>query len=497
MLEIPYLKMVEFLKLKKQNSGEIMVEYFKRTLNNSTIFNYLKNPDFFQSIWVNSLLFRILNISINYPIKLLRNIYIKWNDVFSNSLFIKIMGTLSDNFHFILGLFLIINMIIPDHRWYNKYGVILTLLIFIMFIVKSILKRDINIDLSSIDYMLIIFFLSIFMSAITSLFPRDSLNYLIYYFITFLTIIVIVSSINSSKELDILIKLIVFGTFLTAIYGIYQWKVVGIEVNPSLTDLTINQGMGGRVYSTMGNPNVYGELLVLTLPFICPIILNEKSLLKKIFWIIISLPILLIMIKTGSRSAWVAFAIAIFIFVFLWNKRYTPYLILLGIIALPFLPSSIYKRIMTIFNPNDTSLKYRKQILGPAFAMLRDYWLTGVGLGSRVVNIIYQRYKSFGLTTVAHTHNLYVQLWLEAGIAGLISLIVLMFRIVRNTFITIKNKSNTDLNNILIASLSGILGLCVMGFADHIWFYNRLLFMFWINIAIILTSLKLSNLKEN
>lgn len=473
-----------------------MVEYFKRTVKNSTFINYLKGPDILQNLWVNSLIFKLLNIIVNFPIQLFRNIYIKWNNAFSNSLFIKILAYLSGKFHYLLGLLLIINMIIPDHKWYNKYGVILTLLIFIMFLFKTIIRKDINIDLSSIDYVLIIFFLATFISGITSLFSRESLNYLIYYFITFLTVIVIVSSINSYKELDVFVKLIVIGTFLTALYGVYQWKIVGIEVNPSLTDLTINQGMGGRVYSTMGNPNVYGELLVLTLPFFCPIVLNEKSFFKKIFWIIISLPILLILIKTGSRSAWGAFAIAIFIFVFLWNKRYTPYLILLGVLALPFLPSSIYKRIMTIFNPNDTSVEYRRRILGPAFAMLRDYWLTGVGLGSRVVNIIYQRYKSFGLTTVAHTHNLYIQLWLEAGLAAILSFIILIFRLIRNTFVSIKNKNNPNLNNILIASLSGILGLCVMGFADYIWFYNRLLYMFWINISIILTSLKLIKLKE-
>lgn len=474
-----------------------MIEHFKRTINNSKFISYLKGPDIFQNLWTNSFIFKILDILSNYPIKFLRKIYYKWNNFISNSLIVKLLDYLGEKFHYILGLFLIINIIIPDHRWYNKYGVILTMLIFIMFLFKTIMKKDINIDLASIDYMIIIFFIAIFISAISSLFPRDSLNYLIYYFITFISVVVIVSSINSYEELNVFMKFIILGVFLTAIYGIYQWKVVGIEVNPSLTDLTINQGMGGRVYSTMGNPNVYGELLVLTLPFFGPIIINEKSTIKKILWGILSLPILLILLKTGSRSAWGAFAIAVFIFVLLWNKRYIPYLILLGIVALPFLPASIYKRILTIFNPNDTSLKYRKQILGPAFAMLRDYWLTGVGLGSRVVNIIYQRYKSFGLTTVAHTHNLYVQLWLEAGIAAITSFVLTIFRLIRNTFVTIKDKKYPSINNILIASLSGILGLCVMGFADHIWFYNRLLFMFWINISIILTSLKLSKMENN
>ncbi|MBC8586929.1 O-antigen ligase family protein [Tissierellaceae bacterium BX21] len=473
-----------------------MVEHFKQMINNSKFISYLKGPDIFQNLWVNSFVFRILNTIVNLPIKFLRKIYYKWNNIFSSSFFLRILDYLCENFHHILGLFLIINMIIPDHRWYNKYGVILTLLIFIMFLFKATIKKDINIDLSQIDYMAVIFFLTIFISAISSLFPKDSLNYLIYYFITFLSVIIIVCSINSYEELDALVKFMMLGVFLTAIYGIYQWKVVGIEVNPSLTDLTINQGVGGRVYSTMGNPNVYGELLVLTLPFFGSIILNENSFFKKIFWIILSLPILLVLLKTSSRSAWIAFAIAVFIFIFLWNKKYTPYLILLGVVALPFLPSSIYKRILTVFNPNDTSLKYRKQILGPAFAMLRDYWLTGVGLGSRIVNIIYQRYKSFGLTTVAHTHNLYVQLWLEAGICAIVSFMLTIFRLIRNTFVAIKEKNNPSINNILIASLSGILGLCVMGFADHIWFYNRLLFMFWINISIILASLKLSKMEN-
>ena len=261
-----------------------MVEHFKQMINNSKFISYLKGPDIFQNLWVNSFVFRILNTIVNLPIKFLRKIYYKWNNIFSSSFFLRILDYLCENFHHILGLFLIINMIIPDHRWYNKYGVILTLLIFIMFLFKATIKKDINIDLSQIDYMAVIFFLTIFISAISSLFPKDSLNYLIYYFITFLSVIIIVCSINSYEELDALVKFMMLGVFLTAIYGIYQWKVVGIEVNPSLTDLTINQGVGGRVYSTMGNPNVYGELLVLTLPFFGSIILNENSFFKKIFW---------------------------------------------------------------------------------------------------------------------------------------------------------------------------------------------------------------------
>lgn len=473
-----------------------MKKFLESATNNSRIISYLKGPDYLNQLWIKSFLYKMLDIGFNAPISGLKKLHQRWSNIHSNSLIFKLVGILSEKFHILIGLFLILTMIIPDNRWYNIYGVILTLVLFMMFLIKTVIIPKDRIDFSSLDPVLIIFFISIFMAGMASLFPMDSLNNLIYYLITFMTIIIITSSIDSYDDLYSVIKLILIGTLLTALYGVYQWKIVGIQVNPSLTDLTINQGMGGRVYSTMGNPNVYGELLVLTLPFFGTVIINEKTFLKKLIWAVILMPVVVILLKTGSRSAWVAFAVSVFIFVFFWKRKLVPFLILLGILALPFLPSSIYQRILTIFNPNDTSLKYRKQILGPAYAMLRDYWITGVGLGNRVFSIIYQRYKSFGLTTVAHTHNLYVQIWLEAGIVTVSSLVLLVLRLVKRTFIVVKEKKNLKLNNILIASLSSILGLCVMGLADHIWFYNRILFMFWVNIAVILTSLKLIK-KEN
>ncbi len=469
----------------------MMKKTLEAVFNNSRIISSFKGPDHLNELWTKSFIYRILDAFINTPINWLSKGYFKYESTFKSSFLMKLLKLITNNLNIILGLFLIVNIIIPDHKWYNAYGVILSLMLFVLFIFKVIMSNGDKVDLKDIDFSLIIFFISIFIAAVTSLFPRDSINYLAYYFITFLTIIVIVSSINSYDDLYKMIKLLLIGVFLTALYGAYQWLVVGIQVNPSLTDLTINQGMGGRVYSTMGNPNVYGELLVLTIPFFGTIIFNEKSLIKKAFWLILLMPIMVILLKTGSRSAWVAFAVAMFIFVFFWNRKLVPFLILLGVLAIPFLPNAIFKRIMTIFNSNDTSLKYRQMILGPAFAMLKDYWLTGVGLGNRVFATIYQRYKSFGLTTVAHTHNLYVQLWLEAGLAAVTSLIVLVFRLLREVFRAVRKKKNPKINNILIASLSGVLGLCVMGLADHIWFYNRILFMFWINIAIVLASLKL------
>lgn len=475
----------------KLKVGIIMKNFFHNTISSSRILSYIKGADNVQSLWANSIFSVALDWVFNGPCRLLKLLYKRFQPAFEGSALIRVFRFLADRIHILIGLCLIITMIIPHHRWHNEYGVYMAILLFMVFVLKTMITQKTSFDMASLDYSAVLFFLSIMMAGLTSLFFRDSLNYLIYYFITFLTMIVIISAIHTYDHLNMLIKLISIGTFLTALYGIYQWKIVGIQVDPAYTDLTISQDLGGRVFSTMGNPNIYGELLVLTIPFFFALVLNEKPIYKKLFWAAILMPVILMLFKTGSRASWVALGISAFVFLFFWNKKLIPVFLILGMLALPFLPAPIYNRIQTIFNPNDRSALYRKQILGSTISMLRDYWSTGVGLGTRVWNVIFNRYKTFGLTNVAHTHNLFLQIWSEAGIIAILTFILMGFRMTRNTYAAVRKKENPALNNILAASLSSIAGLAAMGMADHVWFYNRILFMFWVVAAILFTSLKL------
>jgi len=491
--------------LMKKNYEKSMISYaigklWEKTrlyCNHSKICAYLSKSNYLDRLWANSFICHNLSKYINMPGKFFRKVYLKNEKIFSHSYGFKLIKHLLERFELIIGFALVIIMIIPDHRWYNAYGVFITILLALSFFIKTIIEPSTTIDTENLDFTFILFFVSIIMAAATSLFPKDSVNYFIQYMTAFIAVIIIVSSMKNVDNLNTVIEFAVFAVFLTSLYGIWQWKVVGIQVNPSLTDVTLNQGMTGRVYSTMGNPNVYGELLVLIMPFFGAIIFNTKSIINKIIYSLMSVPVLVILLKTGSRSAWVAFAFAVFVFVFFKNKKLLPFLIIAGILAIPLLPSSIYRRILTLFNPNDTSLKYRKQILEPVMPMLKDFWFGGVGLGNKVFNIIYKRYKPFTLKTVAHTHNLYIQIWLEAGIAAIISIVWFIFRILRKSIISIMSKKDNNINNILIAAVSGLSGLLIMGFADHIWFYNRILFMFWVIVAIIISSIKILNMENS
>ncbi|TFZ40378.1 hypothetical protein E4100_04730 [Soehngenia longivitae] len=468
-----------------------MKRTFKNQLQNSRFINFLTTDTSKNKNWNDSISLNILIYIVSLPSIIINLMYSKFHNLFDSSYFIKFFKFIGSNLHYCIGLSIIFISIIPDHIWSNLYGVVLIMLITILYYLNKGLSENPKLELKKLDYSLVIFFATLFIAGLTSVFLRESLNQLIFYIATFVFITIIILEVDSEKKLYDLIKFIVLSAVLTSIYGLYQWQIVGIAVNPSLTDLTINQNLGARVFSSFGNPNVYGEFLVLSIPFFFPLIFKANNMMQKVILTISSLPVLLMLFKTGSRSAWVAFAVCIFIFVFLWNKKYIPVLIILGLLAIPFLPSSIYNRLMTIFNPNDTSLKYRQMIMGPALVMLRDYWITGVGLGSKTVALIYQRYKSFGLTTVAHTHNLFIQLWLEAGILSILSFIMFMFRLAKNSYVKVSKFSNSKQSLIISAALASTLGILVMGLADYVWFYNRIFLMFWINISIVLSALNL------
>jgi len=56
-------------------------------------------------------------------------------------------------------------------------------------------------------------------------------------------------------------------------------------------------------------------------------------------YFIMALPPLLALFNTGSRSSWIGFAVSVIVITFLLNKRLLPFIILGGVMMIPFLPS--------------------------------------------------------------------------------------------------------------------------------------------------------------
>ena len=197
------------------------------------------------------------------------------------------------------------------------------------------------------------------------------------------------------------------------------------------------------------------------------------------------------LLMTYSRSGWVSFALAAVVFIALWDKRYLPLVIVAAFAALPILPDSIFNRILTIGNTADSSNRYRLYIWSSVLQMLREYGLTGIGLGPGNFIPLYANYSSMEASVAYHSHMLYLEVWLETGLIGILSFLGMYLGIIRRGLRCLRH-ADPMVKNVLIACVSSLVGVSFVGAAEYIWFYPRVLFAFFILIGITLAAVKLA-----
>jgi O-antigen ligase len=204
-----------------------------------------------------------------------------------------------------------------------------------------------------------------------------------------------------------------------------------------------------------------------------------------------AIPPVIALFLTGTRAAWLALVVSVFLIIFFKNRKLIPIFILLGIACFPLLPDQITKRIMTLTKlGNDSSSQYRIKIYKSVIPIIKDYWYSGLGLGNEVFANIYKKYYRFtGSGTIAHSHNLFLQIWLEMGIMGVLSFLWFIIRMFKKSIKAIFGEADKAVKNVLVAGVASIAGALLMGMTDYVWFYPRGMFIFWAVIGIILAAL--------
>lgn len=180
-----------------------------------------------------------------------------------------------------------------------------------------------------------------------------------------------------------------------------------------------NQGiprLHGSTPSYM-HPNSYSGVAVSALPFIV-FIFPLVSKKWKVALIILAILMLNIVLRTGSRTGYVALFVGL-----LWLCLYSRHrlraltvVIVSGLLLTPFIPDDYIGRAASIFEPTevgeDTSVGKRKEILVDAWEVFKRRPF-GVGVGAFPV----VREQWFG--RVQDTHNLYLEVATNAGVQGL------------------------------------------------------------------------------
>lgn len=467
-------------------------------ITNSAIFGFFLRPGNISKWWENSLGFKIINTILTVPSNMLKKLYRNNEAVFSESLFFRLFSILLHRFEITIAIVLVITLIVPHQMWSNIYSTIFAAMLLVLLFICTIVKKNSYFNFKALDFSLIIFMLVVALSWFTSIDRSLSLRFLLINMTCFMFVFIIVSSINNEKSLGNFLELVLVGVTAISVYGLWQYVTGSVPFDPSLTNVTQNEGMPGRVFATMANPNNFAEILVMMLPFYAAVVFNAKTFVKKSVFTVLALPVLVVLFCTGSRSGWIAFGVFMLVYTFLKNKRLLPLMLVLGIMAMPFLPQHIYRRIQTLFRlSSDSSAQYRVKIIKTALPMLKEFSITGVGLGTDVFMNVVDNYKQYVTKVPVHTHILYMQIWVEMGIIGILSFVWFLFRTVKSAVANVLEKTNIYFDNVLIAGVASLLGILSMAAVEYIWYYPRVMLFFWVDIAIILSVLSIIRIRRN
>lgn len=443
--------------------------------DSSVFYNILcKIASFFTSFFVNTAL------AISHAAK--NSFIAKAYTLLSNGSF------LFDSKNF-FALCIMVIFLVPHELWNNMYALIIALFLCIVYVFCLARGKRLGQNAASIPFQLILFLFSLMAAVVISNDTSDSIRIFVFFITSYLLCLVSYGSIEDKNGLESFARIIYYTLLIASAYGFLQ-RLMGVEADASFTDLTLNKDMPGRVYGTMGNPNNYAEYLMVFLPYAFAYAMTRKDADRKMFCLAGLILPLGAMLTTYSRSSWIALAAACVLYVFVFNYRLIPVFAAAVICAVPFIPQSIYNRILTIGNTNDSSSSYRITIWTGVLDMLKEYWFTGVGLGPAAFTRVFQNY-AIGDTVVArHSHMQFLEMMVEGGILSFVSYIWLLVSIIKRCCHKAVSALDPSTKYFAAASASSVAGIALIGMFEYCWFYPRVMFAFFISIGLCLAVLR-------
>ena len=114
--------------------------------------------------------------------------------------------------------------------------------------------------------------------------------------------------------------------------------------------------------------------------------------------------------------------------------------------------------------------------------MLREHPF-GIGLGYENFSARYRPYAVSGTETVIHTHQIFLQIFCELGVIG-----VLLFLFFLGWLLSrlLKKSSQIEKNHEMQRFGGGgaLFGVLIMGMFDNVWYHYGVFCLFWIMAAL-------------
>jgi len=222
---------------------------------------------------------------------------------------------------------------------------------------------------------------------------------------------------------------------IVAFYGIFQYK--GVEIFSRMP-----KNPGGRIWSTLGNPNYLGAFLIMVFPLGLGTLLLTKSRLCRLVLTGVLGSFFICLLVTLSRAAWLGFAGSLLLFALVLRKSISKrllrssgliliFLLLMVALIFSFMEKGrtqeglkVFSRIKSIVNLADPGVVARVSSWESSLKMIQNRPLLGTGLDTYYLAFPSHRQLSYlhssgkGITA-GYAHNEFLQVATTTGLLGL------------------------------------------------------------------------------
>lgn len=305
---------------------------------------------------------------------------------------------------------------------------------------------------------------------------KATLMTLVFTFFAF----AVIDAYRDLREIKRLISLMVAAGAIVAAYGIWQ-VLIGIQGSAKWIDERLFSNISTRVFSTLDNPNILSEYLLLILPLGVASTLNARTPNGKVAAALATGAMVLCMFLTWSRAGWIGLLLSMAVFLVLLDRRFVLPGLAGIVLIIAVLPQGMLDRLLSVGSTADSSAFYRFSIWTGTLRMLRDCWFSGVGPGA--FSLIYPQY-SLNAAIATHAHNLYFQIMCDSGVLGIVSFLGIVGSGVRCAAGALSRGPGRERRLYLIAVLSGLAGFLLQGIAEYSFYNYRVMLMFFVVIGL-------------
>lgn len=283
---------------------------------------------------------------------------------------------------------------------------------------------------------ILLFFLSGLISFSISPFKLASLNEFIKRFIYCFMALIIISEFNDESKLLSIKNWLVFAAYVVCIYGCIQiidYFFFPPLPAPGLDPFLWRQAFGYRIMSTFGNPNFYGDFLIVMSPIVLALFLRKKSFYLIFLWILIAINT----VFTFSKGAWLGYAVGIIVFAIMYlfvfmKDKINKKMLTKGLIAAGIIGAIALFGIFSFSKQRTDSVSFRLFTWLSCWEMINTNPVLGTGIGTFYVTYpAWRRPQIFFIegkhnTESDHPENEYLEVWFDEGIVGLTIFLLLI-----------------------------------------------------------------------